>query len=231
MTEQEQATTPIRLTQAAGEEGQSKKKKKKNKAKEEAATADLVDGEQTEAVTESSTETPPPISEQLSQIFNLTNPTWDLFVVLFFAVSALLYGMSLGRDRIIVILVSIYMALGVVNSLPDFVLNITINENFAFQIGAFISIFIVLFFMISRSALLRTIGAGGKRGGLISTIIFSILHVGLLLSIALSFFPPEFMNRFAPLTQTIFTHEWAVFGWITAPILAMIVFGKREAEE
>jgi len=123
------------------------------------------------------------------------------------------------------------MSLAVVQAVPDFVLNITVNQSFAFQFTTFISLFVVFFFMISRSALLRTIGSGGQRGGFIATIIFSILHVGLLLSIAMSFMPPEFLQRFAPLTQTVFTNEWAVFGWILAPIAAMIVFGRREIEE
>src|SRR3990167_1770098 len=52
------------------------------------------------------------------QSINWAAPTWDLFIVLFFIVTVFLYGMSLGRDRIIVILVSIYMALAVVSNAP-----------------------------------------------------------------------------------------------------------------
>ena len=140
---------------------------------------------------------------------NLQNPSWDVFIVLFFVVASLLYGLSLGRDRIIIILVSIYMALAVVQALPDFVLKITLNQQVAFQITAFISIFLVLFFLTSRSALMRTLGHNASDGGgWIQTMIFSLLHVGLLICITMSFLPNDLLNKFAPLTKQIFTGEW-----------------------
>ena len=162
---------------------------------------------------------------------SVVNSPWDLSILLFFIVSAFLYGFSLGRDRIIVILVSIYMSLAVVEALPNFVLNINFNQNFAFQITAFIAMFVVLFFFISRSAILRTIGSELSDGKWYQTIVFSILHVGLLISVTMSFLPAEIMNRFTPFTQRIFTGEWQRFAWIAAPILMMIIFGSRKQEE
>lgn len=171
-----------------------------------------------------------------SMLFDLstidfTQPTWDLFVIAFFVIGALLYGFSLGRDRIIVILVSIYMSLTVVKAIPAFVLNVTFNDQFAFKITTFLSIFVVLFFLLSRSALLRTLGAGASDGKWYETMVFSFLHVGLLIAIAMSFLPPEFIARFSPLTQQIFSHEWGYFGWIIAPIFGMIVFGSGKEKE
>lgn len=159
------------------------------------------------------------------------NPSWDLFIILFFVVGALLYGISLGRDRIIVIMVSIFMALAVVEAMPEFVINVAFNGQSAFEVTTFISLFIILFFFISRSALLRTLGADLSAGRWYQTIIFSILHVGLLLSIIMSFMPAEILNKFTPAMQQIFTGEWPRFGWIMAPILAMVFFGSRPKEE
>ncbi len=156
------------------------------------------------------------------------NPSWDTFIVIFFLVSSLLYGVSLGRDRIIVILVSIYMALAAIYTMPEFVLNITVNGQYAFQVGAFIAIFVALFFILSRSALMRTIGLKASNGRWYQTLIFSFLHVGVLLAITLSFLPEQMIIDNAPLTHTLFTHEWALFLWIIGPIVAMIVFGSRE---
>ena len=59
---------------------------------------------------------------------DLKNPSWDLFIALFFVIGALLYGFSLGRDRIIVIMVSIFMALAVVDAMPNFVVNVASAE-------------------------------------------------------------------------------------------------------
>lgn len=167
----------------------------------------------------------------VQQYINFQHPTWDTFLFVFFLIAAFLYGISLGRDRIIVILISIYMALAVVTAVPDFVLHVTFNENFAFQITAFISVFIVLFFLLSRSALLNTLGEGRHRGGIMEVIVFSFLHVGLLISIAMGFLPESFIHNFSTTTISIFTNEWSKFLWIIAPIVAMVVLGKREEED
>lgn len=156
---------------------------------------------------------------------DLANPSWDLFLVGFFVVGALLYGVSLGKDRIISIMVSIYMALAVVAALPDFVLNIKVNENYTVQITAFIAIFVVLFFLLSRQAVLNSL-APSTHGKWWQVLLFSILHVGLLVSVTLSFMPPEMVNKFSGLTQYIFTNEWTRFAWIIAPIIAMIFVGR-----
>ncbi|MFH1426136.1 MAG: hypothetical protein ABIG66_01750 [Candidatus Kerfeldbacteria bacterium] len=161
---------------------------------------------------------------------DFANPSWDVFLILFFLVAALLYGISLGRDRIIVILISIYMALAVVETVPNFILNIDWNNQYAFQITTFISVFVILFFLISRSALLRTLGNNASRGKFLHTIIFSVLHVGLMISISMTYLPASMIGKFAPFTQTIFTNEWMVFAWVVAPIVAMIVLGRREED-
>lgn len=170
-------------------------------------------------------------TQNFVQSLNIASHPWDAAVLVFAVVSALLYGLSLGRDRIIVILVSMYMSLAVVNALPNFVLNVSFNGQSAIQITTFISVFVVLFFFVSRFALLRTIGANLSEGRFHHTIIFSVLHVGLLISITMSYLPSEIMQQFTPLTQHIFTGQWQAFAWIIAPVVAMLMFGSTENEE
>lgn len=167
----------------------------------------------------------------LLQGLDFQTPSWDIFLILFFLIGSLLYGLSLGRDRIIVILVSIYMSLTVVEALPDAVLKFTVGKQFAFQVTAFVALFMVLFFLVSRSALIRTLGGGTADGKWYQTIIFSVLHVGLLIAITMSFLPHEIIAKFLPITQMVFTYEWSRFAWISAPIVAMIVFGRKNAGE
>lgn len=153
-----------------------------------------------------------------------SKPSWDLFIVLFFIVASLLYGLSLGRDRIVVILVSIYMSLAVVNTAPfltDMSTEIGVNNLFVVRVSLFVGVFIALFVLMSRSALLRTIAASDNHGAFWQIIVFSILHVGLLISIILSFLPPEATSSLAPLTKTVFNGDIGRFAWIVAPILLM----------
>lgn len=157
------------------------------------------------------------------QSINWASPSWDLFIVLFFLVTVFLYGMSLGRDRIIVILVSIYMALAVVSNAPILGhLDATVNlgQFFAFRVTTFLGVFVLLFFLLSRSALLKTFGSLAS-GSWWQVFIFSIFHVGLLVSITLSFLPPEAIEHLAPLTRTIFASDAGRFFWIIAPIFGM----------
>lgn len=164
---------------------------------------------------------------------NWLQPTWDLFIVLFFIVASLLYGISLGRDRIIVILVSIYMALAIVNYIPfisAFTANISVNDGFALKVSVFIGIFILLFFFLSHSALLRTLGHAASQGPMWQVIIFSFLHVGLLISVTLSFFPRDLAGVLSPITQAIFTSDIARAAWVSLPVLAMVLMGRNYDE-
>jgi hypothetical protein len=152
-----------------------------------------------------------------------SSPTWDLFIVLFFIVTVFLYGMSLGRDRIIVILVSIYMALAVVSNAPilgNLDASVNIGQYFAFKVTTFLGLFVLLFFLLSRSALLKTFGNLAS-GTWWQVMLFSIFHVGLLVSITLSFLPTDAVNHLAPITRQVFASETAKFLWIVAPIVSM----------
>lgn len=152
-------------------------------------------------------------------------PTWDLFIVIFFLVTVFLYGMSLGRDRIIVILVSIYMALAVVSKAPmlgESSAGVNFGQFFALKVTTFLGLFVLLFFMMSRSALQKTFGnlAAGKWWQI---MLFSTFHVGLLVSITLSFLPAEAVAGLAPITRQIFASQAGQFFWILAPIVGMAV--------
>lgn len=165
---------------------------------------------------------------------NWAQPSWDLFIVLFFIIAGFLYGLSLGRDRVIVILVSIYMALAVVNTAPligNLQANVGFSNIFVFRISAFVAVFIALFLLLARSALLQTIASSDTKGSWWQVMLFSFLHVGLLISIVLSFLPGEAAGHLAPLTQRIFTSETGRFLWIVGPILAMVMIKGGAAEK
>jgi len=162
--------------------------------------------------------------------FDFTRPSWDLFILIFFVVAVFIYGFSLGRNRIVVILIAIYMALAVVNTAPfvDSWMNqaasiSNFGQVFIFKVGLFLVVFALLFFLFSRSRLLFSVGADQQHSGWWQIPIFSILHIGLLLSIALSFLPADTLTVLSPFTRQIFASDIGRFVWITAPIAAMII--------
>lgn len=162
---------------------------------------------------------------------NWANPTWDIFILLFFLVGALLYGLSLGRDRVIVILVGIYMALAVVTNAP--VLNslrvaLNVNENYVLQISLFLGIFVIVFFLLSRSALLKTIGGSNAPGSWWQTIVFSVLQVGLLISVTLNFLPSDMTKSLTEITKQTFMSDQGRSAWLILPIIFMIFAPKQK---
>ncbi|MCC6214444.1 MAG: hypothetical protein IT376_06220, partial [Polyangiaceae bacterium] len=73
------------------------------------------------------------------------------------------------------------------------------------------------------------LGALGRRGGVGSwwqTMIFSVLQVGLLISIALSFLPSELLNNFMDITRQIFTSYWGKSAWLILPLIMMALMPK-----
>lgn len=190
-----------------------KAKKALKKVEESAEQADM------EQVTETAAEAGD-ITQSFLQI-DWANPNWDLFVLGFFLVAALLYGISLGKDRIIMILVSMYMALAVVEFMPP--VEFAVDASYQVQIASFIGLFVMLFFVLSRSALMKTFGGNSSPGSWMQVMIFSFLHVGLLISVTLSYLPPEVAEVFSPMIRDAFTGEWQKFAWICAPIVAMIM--------
>ena len=170
-------------------------------------------------------------TSQVSTYLSNTNwltPSWDLFIILFFVVSSLIYGLSLGRDRILVMIVAIYMSLAVVKYVPfitEFNANISVNDTFALRVSVFLGAFIVVFFLLSQSALLKAFGQSAEQGTWWQVAAFSILHAGLLISVTLSFFPADTSPWLSPLTRTMFTSDWAKTVWALTPIAALVAFG------
>ena len=88
-----------------------------------------------------------------------------------------------------------------------------------------LGIFILLFFFLSHSALMRTLGHGATQGRLWQVMIFSFLHVGLLISVTLSFFPSDLAGVLSPFTRALFLSDIARAVWVLLPVLAMALLG------
>lgn len=165
---------------------------------------------------------------------NWATPSWDLFIILFFVVAAFLYGLSLGRDRVIVILVSLYMALAIVNTAPylnSFTAEISYNNASIFNVTVFVGIFLILFFLLSRGALVRTIGGSASSGTWWQSMIFSFFHVGLILSILMSYLPQDMISHVSEGMRNLFISDPAKFFWLVAPIVMMVLLRKRKDDD
>lgn len=167
--------------------------------------------------------------KNLITTFNWHTPSWDLFIILFWIVASVLYAFAAGRGRILTVLVSIYMSQLLVIKAP-FVSSVlssklSIGEPSLQQLLVFGIFFMLLFVFLSRYAFKSSVD-GRQLSSLGFSLIFSILQVGLLVNIVLSYLPIYIQENFSPLIQFLFLHEYAGFIWLALPVIFLVILGK-----
>jgi peptidoglycan/LPS O-acetylase OafA/YrhL len=163
--------------------------------------------------------------------FNPSNPTWDLFIILFFVVASFLYGLTVGRSRVVVQIVSSYMTMALLASAPFLgrIQNQTPLSHTLFYLITFLVIFVVLFGLLSKSAFHQHLSEG--KGGWLDVLILSVVQIGLLTSITLGSMSAGVLDHLSFATRRIFTGQPAAFIWVLLPILALIfIRGKKRGD-
>ncbi len=167
---------------------------------------------------------------------DFNTPSWDLFIFLFFIVATFVYGFTLGRTRIILLLLSTYMALAVVHALtladPSATQSLTVGTSpfFIVQITAFIGALLLIFFFLSGSALRRSLGAEEVHGKAWQIILLSILQAGFMIASVLSFIPVAERAGLLGVTRNFFVSNTALLFWTVLPVIAMMLI-KDEKDE
>ena len=168
----------------------------------------------------------------LFSTFNPSNPTWDLFIILFFVVATFLYGLTLGRARVVVQIVSSYMTMAVLAASPFWgaLQSQTPLSHTVFYLVSFLVVFLLLFILLSRSAFHQHLA--DAKGGWLDVLILSVVQIGLLTSITLSSFSENALGHLSPLTRRLFTGQPAAFLWVLLPIAALVfIRGKKRKEQ
>lgn len=165
----------------------------------------------------------------LSKIYWFT-PTWDMIAVLFLIAGAFLLGLTLGRNRIIIILISIYIAITVISFFPledTFKKTLSANDSFIYQIVVFIVAILLFYIFLSKSILKKVLRKTGNRSVFL-VFFLSLFCMGLFLSVSLSFFPKELVRTFNPLTQSIFMAKFSRFLWAIMPVVIMAFMQSKK---
>jgi hypothetical protein len=175
-----------------------------------------------------------PNYQHLISTFNWHSPSWDLFILLFWLVASVLFAFAAGRGRMLLILVSTYMAQLLVIKAP-FLANLVSDKvsvasgTFA-QLGAFVILFLIFFIFLGRYAFRSTMD-GRQILALPFTLVFTVLQVGLLINIIISYLPDYIQNSFSPLISFLFLHPNAGFIWLLLPIVFLIIIGRFIADQ
>lgn len=157
--------------------------------------------------------------------------TFDTIIVLFLVIAAFLYGISIGRKRMVIILISTYLAFAVFKVTPYLsLIKFKDASHLTFiNIGLFLVYLAGFYFLLSGSKLASILNVFPLKGIRFWWQIFvlGILQTGLLVSIALTLSLEKFTIPIAPITELIFTKDLSVYLWFLAPIL-FLAFLKRK---
>ncbi|HPO11383.1 MAG TPA: hypothetical protein PLM63_02280 [bacterium] len=163
------------------------------------------------------------------QNINFNNPTWDMFILLLFITIAFFYGIFIGRDKILHLLLSSVFAFLIVKIDPFLSYVKGLKESEISVINMFLFLFLTIFFyiMLIKRSILSNIDSCAPR--FFHVFVFSFLHSGLMISLSLNLLDDKTLSNFGPLIHNIFINNIALFLWIFCSILAIIfIKGNKE---
>src|SRR3989338_9802112 len=160
--------------------------------------------------------------------------SWDWMMVLIFLAVALVYGLAMGRNRLVVLMLGVYFSFLLTRAIPWkqlAFLGFKEAPDSTAQIFIFLAMVLGFYFLIPHSALRYAMKISGKGKRIWwRVLILSVLQIGLILAMFIAFLPVKISAGLSPLAQTIFVGPLAQFFWIAAPILAIMFLGGRQQQ-
>jgi hypothetical protein len=147
--------------------------------------------------------------------------TQDMSLLLIVAVFSIVFGMFIGRYKLITILINIYVAFAITQAVPDKYFSDYLYELIFFLAG------IIILTLISRQLFEVHISGSGS-GFLWRVFVMSFLEVIFLLSIVLSIVPKKVALEFvSPMALEYMTGDVARLIWMVVPLVFMVFIHKR----
>lgn len=152
----------------------------------------------------------------------LSNPTWDVLLLLFFFAAVFIYGIVVGRNRIIVLLLASYPAILTNEYIPypkNFLENLNVFQLIFLKSFSFLVLVLFIFWIFKKSGFSRK--ELNKKTG--QVLFLSFLNVGLWANIIFSYVLPfnAELIKLAPLNLLLFGSNPAHFIWLILPVLAL----------
>lgn len=158
---------------------------------------------------------------------------YNWLVILFFLFVIFLVGFSLGRTRMLLGLLSIYIAAFITplfsyrdrlgeffKNLPDYWLNLSL----------FLVVYLIVFLILNRSLLKHRLSM--KESSPLTILGIAILEIGFLTTIAVSYLPEKIVASLSPQLLKYFGSKNSQFIWSILPLLAVLFLkGRKEGRK
>lgn len=140
----------------------------------------------------------------------------------------LAYGIFVGRDRMVTLLLSVYLSLAILTNAP-FIGTVSrwlgLQNRPVLQVGWFVGLFLLMFLLLWRSDVLR--GMAYERGSWWESILLVFLQVGLLTSIVLFLLPIAWLASLPVQVTEVFLGEVGRSFWLIAPLVFLAILGRK----
>jgi len=158
----------------------------------------------------------------------LSNPTWDILLLLFFFFAVFVYGLVLGRNRMIILLMASYPAALINEYLPypaKFLSQLNISQTLFLKSFSFFVLILFVFRILDKAGFSRK--EISKKTG--QVIFLSFLNVGFWANAIFGYVlrMSEEAVKLAPLTRLLFGSAISHFIWLLLPALALYWFGRK----
>lgn len=162
---------------------------------------------------------------KLIQGFNAEPTTLFVGLILVFL---LLYGLSLGRTKALISLLSIYVALAFDAAFPYLgqVHNLfsTVWDAYATRLILFLFVYLIVFAILNNSFARSRFTL--KESSIISVSVISLTQIGLLIAVITNIIPDKITENMPQYLSAYFATKEALFYWIIIPIV-LLIFLKR----
>ena len=150
-------------------------------------------------------------------------------IALFFVFVIFLIGLSLGRSRILLSLICLYVASFLES---HFVYFDKLREllksrpEFWLHIGLFLIFFVISLVILNRSALKHSLTL--RETSFFPIIFAAILEIGFLASLIMAYLSPEISGGLPVWAVKSFGTQNAQFWWALAPLVILIFFRRKK---
>ncbi len=159
--------------------------------------------------------------------------TFDTAIIGFLVLAAFFYGLSAGKKRVILLLISTYVGYALLFATPNFnQFGLQLLPYTLLRIALFILYTVVVFWIFSKASFGDLFPFSKMRGikHWWQIFLLSVLQVGLWVSIVLTLFPEQINLKIAPITELVFTKHNGLFLWLVLPILFLGLIRRRKKD-
>jgi len=157
------------------------------------------------------------ISLLLSKVGLSSSLSQDMMLIIFVALVGFIYGMVLGKHKLMSVLVNIYVAFAIINVIP---------EKNDYEIYIFLGLLVALT-ILSRKVFDVYFASGGS-AFMWRIFTVSFFQIILIISILLSMLPKqEALSYVSSTAYGYLVVGWAPLVWMCIPLIAMFILHRK----